>query len=283
MRDFDYKYPIGFGRSVSIEDLVIDYAAAPQSEAQCWLLGTVPFSQTSHGARLFFPTRIDFRNIQVRGRDRGVRLLRAPNPQSYDLGRTGGYDGSVVAANCTIAVEDVQLERLNPARPGDTDNVHLLIGSAEAADYADPMALYPRIRFRDCEGVTAYLGNCAADAIFDQCSLNTITAPGLQGGLSFANCRFQPNLQEAEGDIYTLDATLGTRLVNCAILAPVIDGEQQPEFVNRSGIIEINGPVRGYHINTALGNHVINYCAEAGITFDPAFIEKLKLHHALEE
>ena len=136
---------------------------------------------------------------------------------------------------------------------------------------------------RDCEGVTAYIGNCVADAIFDQCSLNTITAPGLQGGLSFANCRFQPNLQEAEGDIYTLDATLGTRLVNCAILAPLIAGEQQPELVNRSGIIEINGAVRGYHINTALGNHVINYCEDAGIAFDPAFIEKLKLHHALEE
>jgi len=53
MADVDYKYPIGFARSVSIKDMLIDYSAAPTSKAPCWLMDIVPFSRTETGARLF--------------------------------------------------------------------------------------------------------------------------------------------------------------------------------------------------------------------------------------
>ncbi|MFW6437630.1 MAG: hypothetical protein ACOCZ7_01340, partial [Armatimonadota bacterium] len=126
MRDFDYQYPIGFGTSVSIDDLVVDYSAAPDSEAPCWLMNIRPFSQTEDGGRLFFPTFVEFSDVRVEARQQGVRLMRIPEPYHYDLGRAGGYDGSRINANCTIDVADVQLEKLTPAGPADTDNVHLL-------------------------------------------------------------------------------------------------------------------------------------------------------------
>lgn len=283
MRDFDYKYPIGFARSVSIEDMVIDYAAAPTSEAECWLMSIVPFSKTQTDARLFFPAQIDFRNIRVEGREQGVRLIRIPSPHHYGLRRAGGYDGNRLTANCAISVENVQLERLNPASPADKGSVHLLLGGDEAADYGDQAALYPRIRFTDCEGVGVYLGNCAASAFFSRCTLNTVNAPGLQGELVFTDCRFQPSLQAVEGDIYTLDSALGTRLTNCTVHAPLVNGEPRPELVDSTGIFRINGPVRHSHINTALGNDVLDHCRKAGIVLNPDFIAKLKLHHPLEE
>ncbi len=283
MRDFDYKYPIGFARNVSIEDMVIDYAAAPTSEAECWLMSIVPFSKTETDARLFFPTQIDLRNIRVEGRDQGVRLIRIPSPHHYDLRRAGGYDGNRLTSNCAISVENVQLERLNPASPADKGSVHLLIGGDEAADYADQAALYPKIRFTDCEGVGVYLGNCAASAFFDRCTLNTVNAPGLQGELVFTDCRFQPSLQAVDSDIYTLGGALGTRLTNCTLHAPLVNGQLQPELVDSTGLLRINGPVRHSHINTALGNEVLEYLAKTGIALEPEFITKLKLHHPLEE
>lgn len=283
MRDFDYKYPIGFAQSVSIEDMVIDYAAAPTSEAECWLMSIVPFSKTETDARLFFPAQIDFRNIRVAGREQGVRLIRIPSPHHYDLRRAGGYDGNRLTANCTISVENVQLERLNPASPADKGSVHLLVGGDEAADYADQAALYPRIRFTDCEGVGVYLGNCAASAFFNRCTLNTVNAPGLQGELVFTDCRFQPGLQAVEGDIYTLDSALGTRFTNCTVHAPLVNGEARPELVDSTGFLRVNGPVRHSHINTALGNEVVEHYRNAGIVLSPDFIAKLKLHHPLDE
>ena len=283
MRDFGYKYPIGFGRSVTIEDMVIDYSAAPESEAPCWLMDTVPFSKTRADARLFFPTRVEFRDIRVDGREQGVRLVRIPSPHQYDLGRSGRYDGSRLAPNCTMAVENVQLERLTPERPGDMGNVHLLIGGEEAEDYADQLALYPAIRFSDCDGVSAYLGNCIASVLFERCSLNTVTAPGLQGELVFADCRFQPSLQEVDGDIYTVESTLGTRFTNCTVHAPLVSGEPRPELVDHTGFLEINKSVRHYHVNTALGNDILDHCRDARIVLRQRFIAKLKQHHAMEK
>ncbi len=283
MRNFDYQYQIGFARSVVIDDLMIDYSVAPTSEAPCWLMNIVPFSQTEAGSRLFFPTSLQFSDIRVQGREQGVRLARIPNPYQYDLGRRGGYDGSRLDANCMIDVENVQLERLTPERPGDTGNVHLLLGGEDAQEYVDELALYPTIRFRDCDGVSVSLGSSIASASFERCSINTVTAQGLRGELAFSDCRFQPNLQEVEGDIYALDSTLGTRFTNCTVHAPIVGGEARPELVDSTGFLAINGPVRYFHLNTTLGNSVLDYCRQAGIGLDPDFIARLRTHHALEE
>jgi hypothetical protein len=283
MADFDYKYPIGFARSVKITDMLIDYSAAPQSKAQCWLMDIVPFSRIETGARLFFPNHIEFSDVRVDGREQGVRLLRIPNPQHYDLRRQGGYDGSRLEANCTLVVDDVQLEKMVPKYPNDTDKVHLLIGGEDAADYADQVSLFPDIRCTDCDDISVYLGNCIASAFFDRCSLNTVTAPSLRGELVFRDCRFQPNVQEVRGDLYTLESTLGTRFTNCTVHAPVVNGMVNPELVNRTGFVEINRSVRHYHLNTALGNRIVNHYRRQGTELNPDFIAMLKLHHGMEE
>ncbi|MHB8993689.1 MAG: hypothetical protein ACYC63_00395 [Armatimonadota bacterium] len=282
LANFDYQYPLGFGRSISIEDLVIDYGAVPTSTAQCWLLDIVPFSRTNAGNRLVFPSQVEFRNIRVEGREQGVRLASIPSPQHYDVGRPGGYDGARLTPNSTITVENVQLEKLTPERPGDTANVHLLLGG-EAAEYADAMALYPKLRLTDCDGLSLYLGNCAASAFFERCTINTLTAPKLQGELAFSNCHFQPDLRAVEGSIYALESTLGTRFTNCTLHAPLVNGERQPELVNQSGVVTINGGVRHYHLNTTLGNDILEHLQRSGVTLEPVFVSKLKLHHALED
>ncbi|MBN2313946.1 MAG: hypothetical protein JXM79_08440 [Sedimentisphaerales bacterium] len=283
MADFDYQYPIGFARDVAIRDMLIDYSAAPKSTAPCWLMDVVPFSRTKTGARLFFPNRIEFHDIRVLGREQGVRLLRIPNPHHYDLRHQGGYDGSKLKANCTLVVNDVQLEKMNPKYPNDADHVHLLIGGEDAADYADQVSLFPEVRFTDCDDVSIYLGNCIASAFFDRCSINTFAAQGLQGELVFRDCRFQPNVQEVKGDLYTLDSTLGTRFTNCTIHAPIVSGKTEPEWVNRTGFVEINKSVRYYHLNTALGNRILDHYRRQGIKLNPDFIAMLKLHHGMEE
>jgi len=283
MADFDYKYPIGFARSVSIDDLVVDYSAAPESTAPCWLMDIVPFSKTKTGSRLFFPTHVEFSNIRIRGREKGVRLMRIPNPQHYDLRRQGGYDGSRLDANCELIVDDVQLEKIIPRYPDDTDDVHLLIGGQDSADYADQKSLFSEIRFIDCDGVNVHLENCIAAGFFDRCSINTVTAPGLRGELVFRDCRFQPDVTEIKSDLYALDSTLGTRFTNCTFHAPVVAGRKKPEFVDRTGILKVNKYVRYYHLNTALGNSILDHFQRRGVELNPNFIAILKHHHPMEE
>lgn len=284
-RDFDFWYPIGFGRSVTIEDMVIDFSAVPENTAPLWLMDIAPFSKiSSTGCRLFFPNFIEFNDIRVKGREQGVRLLRIPNPHHFDLGRPGGYDGSRLKANSMIIVNRVQLEQLIPKYPGDTNAVHLLIGGVDEVDYLDEMSLFPEIRFIDCHGVSVYLGNNSiASVFFDRCSINIVTAPNLRGELVFRDCRFQPNVQEVRGDFYTLESTLGTRFTNCTIHAPIVAGTMKPEMVNRTGFLEINRFVRHFHLNTALCNRIIEHYRSQGMKLNPDFIAKLKLRHGMEE
>ncbi len=284
MADFDYQYPIGFARSVTIDDMVIDYSAAPESTAPCWLMNVVPFSQTKTGTRLFFPNHIEFSDVRVEGREQGVRLLRIPNPHHYDLRRQGGYEGGRLEANSTLVVDDVQLEKMVPQQPRDSENVHLLIGGQERAAYDDQKSLFPEIRFIDCDGVSVYLGrNCIAGAFFDRCSINTVTAPGLQGELVFRDCRLQPNVREIKSDLYTLGSTLGTRFTNCTVHAPVVGGRIMPELINRTGFVKINESVKYYHLNTALGSRVLDYYRRQGSEFNPDFVAMLKHHHGMED
>ena len=280
--NFDYQYPIGYGRNIKIEDLTIDYDAAPESNAPCWLMDTASFSKTDDGTRLFFPKSITFCNIAVEGREQGVRLMRIPNPHHYDLRQNGTYDGNQIQTNNTLICDNVHLGKLIPENPNDIKNVHLSMGGETASDYADGLALYSQIRFTDCKNVSIYLGHCTASALFERCTVNTVAAPNLQGELQFDTCHLQPNVQQASESFYTVKSTLGTRFTNCTIHAPILNGSTDPKMVNRIGFIEINKSVQHYHLNTALGNEIVTHYKNEGITLSPDFIAKLKSHHELE-
>jgi hypothetical protein len=62
----------------------------------------------------------------------------------------------------------------------------------------------------------------------------------------------------------------------------VVDGTAAPDRVDQLGFLTINGPLRHYHLNTALGAEVLRHLQEQGVTLSPEFIARLRAHHALE-
>jgi hypothetical protein len=64
---------------------------------------------------------------------------------------------------------------------------------------------------------------------------------------------------------------------------PIVSGIANPELVDRTGFVEINRSVRFYHINTTLGNQIIEHYMRQGTELNPDFIAKLKLHHGMED
>ena len=156
--------------------------------------------------------------------------------------------------------------------------MHLLIGGETALGYADSHALCPNIRFTDCENIGIYFGHCIASAFFERCGINAVHAPGLRGELVFDTCRFQPDVQRVPEIFYTVKSSLGTRFTNCTLHAPIVGGKARPELIDRTGIVEIDKAVQHHHLNTALGNDIVNHFK----TFDPKFIAKLMARHELE-
>jgi hypothetical protein len=281
--DFDNQYPVGFGKSISIENLNIDYSAASGSTDPCWLVDIVPFSKNKVGQRLFFPSRLNFRNIAVTGREQGIRLIRIPDPFDYILPFSGGCDNRLLSPNCKVICDNVQLEKIIGKTSGDPEQVHLLIGGEQPKNYADNMALYPKIVFRDCENVSLLLSQCAASVHFERCTVNTINARNLSGALNFNNCSLLPVVSEIEGPFYILESSLGTRFTNCTIHAPVINDAVSPDLFDNIGFLKINKSIRHFHLNTSLGTEVVDYLKKKGIKLNSKFIGLLKVHHDMEE
>ena len=221
--------------------------------------------------------------MAVTGREQGVRLIEIADPCHFDVGRDGGYDGFLLSPNCTIDCDRVQLERLTPQTPDDAANMHLVLGGEAEGSYRDGRSLYPVIRFTECDNVAACLGNSVASAHFERCLVNTVSAPGLRGELTFTTCRLRPEIGQSPTAYYAVDSTLGTRFTNCTVHAPVVSGEARPEEVSQMGFLAINGPVRHYHVNTAVGREVLEYLSQIGVRLETEFAIRLRSHHDLED
>jgi len=283
--DFDYKYPLGFGRSIIVEDLVIDFNSVPDSNSPCWLMKVAAFSKTKAGHRLFFPQYIEFRNVMVQGRTKGLRLIQIADPRSYQLKTAGGYDGTFFTANSRMIFNNIQLEDLEQVEAAKVPPVHISIAHTDAVDYEDAFALYPEIRLIACQYVTAKFGNNALTADFDKCSLSAITGNEngtMPGSFDFMACVFRPAARDDRKNFYALAASLGTSFTNCTVHAPKINGISRPELNDRYGFLELNKRVRHNHLNTRLGNEIINYYKTREMVIKMRFIEMLKGHHELE-
>ena len=276
--NFDYQYPIGFGRDIMIENLTVDHRAMRTSKATCWLMDVGRFSNTENTGRLFFPERIVFRNIRVEGGAGGVRLVRLPNPYGFQLAKEGVYDVCHMRPNCRIVCDTVQLEQVSPRDSKDTDNMHLLIGGEAEADYADQQALYPSVRFTDCENVCVRLDRCIASLFFDRCTVNTVSAFDLRGELTFRDCHLQPSVRRATGPFCAVTCSLGTRFTNCTIHAPIVGGKPSPEQIDRIGFLRINQALDHSHLNTALGHDVLEYLKGQGVELSAEFLGMLTAH-----
>ena len=282
-RDFDYKYPIGLATSIVIDNMRIDYSGVPQNDDPCWLVQAPTFSRIKQGARLFFPHTFLFRDVNVEGRKQGVRLMQLPDPWHFDVRREGGYDDNGLRPNCNIVCERVALERTEPDKLDQPGAAQFVLGGAKAEESGDPLALYPRIVFSDCDHVAVLLKNCAAAVTFERCSINMLTALDLRGALAFTSCDFRPHAPKARGRLYSLDSTQGTRLTNCTLYSPIIGGKPTPAMIDAYGFIVMNKTLAHSHVNTMLGRGVVDYWKQNKDGIEPAFVDKLKTRHELEE
>lgn len=261
--DFTYNYPIGFGRTVRVEGLVIDYGSQPASKGICWLMRTPAFSKMKSGDHMFFPHAVSFRDVVVEGRTQGVRLLNIPTPQDYRQPSPGGFADGLLTPNASLAFEQVMLEK--------ADN--LLIGSG---NYDDAHALYPEVRIVNCHHVSAKI-NAVADLRVERSEVNGLRL-ALKGSVALADCRLRAGEQGMD-----VKAEGGAGFTNCTLYAPEMHGEAHPELTDRYGFVQLNKTVRFNHLNTRLGADIIAYCKKKGIALLPKFIGMLRGHHELEK
>ncbi|WP_176706428.1 hypothetical protein [Paenibacillus hemerocallicola] len=284
--DFDYKYPVGYGRSIRIEDLTFDYTGVPNPTGNCRIMRIASFSKvTGTNIRLFFPQMIEFRNISVSGREKGVRILQIPHPYSLDLGKPGGMDGEKVTANCYMRFENIQCEKITGQISQAEANVNFLLKGLRTAAYQDEYSLYPKIDFVQVGEFFGHFQGSVADVSISRSLVNCVDAVNggpMRGRIVFDNCDIRSDVADDGRDFYFLTTDLGVSFVNCTIHTPIVNGAPRPDLVDRYGFIQVNRALRGNHLNTQLSAPLVSYLANAGTPLSPEFVAMMKSHHAGE-
>lgn len=281
--DFDYQYPIGYGRSIQIENFIFDYTGLASADGICQLFSIAAFSKTSTGAspRLFFPQMIECRNVFVSGRDKGVRMLHIQDPFHFDLRQLGGMDDTRIIPNCTMRFENIQGEDVPPQAAQSRTHVNFLLAGLSTAPYADEYALYPRIDFVRVGSFFGHFQGAVADVVLSRSTVRSIDAyegGPMRGKILLDQCDIRANAT-GDGTLFYLNTRLGTSFVNCTVHPPIVDGVKRPDLVSRYVFVEPNKAVRYAHLNTRFSADLMEALATAGTPLEPEYIEMLRAHH----
>lgn len=279
--NFNYHYPVGFGRSITIENFTLYFdESEKKNEAICWMMRIPTFSKMTHGQRLFFPQQVKFENIKVKGREQGVRLMDIQQPGSFELVHKARYQNGTLRSNAQFDFKNIHLEDLS-TQP--TAAAHFLMG--ETTPYDDDNALFPTIQFSNCKNLIVQTAGVVANIFMENSEItafNTLGESPLKGRLVFTRCSFYPVIKDSKGMGYQVDSETGTSFTDCVVHAPQLNGVWRPDLFHNISFIELNKKVKFNHSNTILGRETIDYFKKNKIPFLPKFIAMLKSHHEME-
>ncbi len=268
--DFDYKYPIRFGRNIRIENFKVDFSSMEQKGATCWVMRIPQFSVMEHGDRISFPNFIKFENIEVIGREKGIRLLSIADQGGYKVDKAGGYKKNILNSNVIFNFNNIQLEDLSK----ENNQYHFTMQAS--GGLLKDNSLYPSIIFSNCSNIAIQNDGYIANIFFEKCSVANITGnedKPLKGRFVFSNCEFNPTIKNEIEDIYSLYATAGTFFSNCIVNPPVYFGEERIDLFDKIGFIKLNKNVDFNHSNTSLNKNIIEFYKD---DIDPRFLLILK-------
>jgi len=268
--DFDYKYPIRFGRNIRIENFKVDFSSVEQKDAICWMMRIPQFSVMEHGERLSFPNFIKFENIEVIDRKKGIRLLSIPDQGGYQVDKEGGYKNNILQTNVILNFNNVQLEDLSE----EINQSHFTMQASK--ELLNNNSLYPSIQFSNCANIAIQHNGYMANIFFEKCAVANITGnenKPLKGRFVFLNCEFNPTIRNKIENVYSLFSMSGTFFSNCIINPPVYLGVERIDLFDKIGFVELNKNVHFNHSNSSLNNNIIEFYKDE---IDPQFLLRLK-------
>lgn len=280
--DFEYGYPIGMARSITVKDFLVDYSSTPENDASCWLIKTAPFSITSSQERLFFPASVRFQHIRVTGRQKGVRVAYLKNPSGFYVEQKGHYDGDRLHANSHWELDHVDLESPDAGKDPFLQT-HIMFDNQDVKNgTGDNHAPYFNMVIRNCRHLIADLSGAPMQLLIEDSTVHYLRMSDgspAKGQIHFNRCSFVPlNANDQGTSLFELDATLGTTLTNCVIHLPLNSTDLEVDRFSVIPFIEINKSVKYNHVNTRLSNGFMQFLEKHEIQLNEAFKKDLMLH-----
>ena len=271
---YEYKYPIGYGRTIRVEDLVIDASDAPDAGDDIWLM-SMPQSD-DRSQPVFFPYDCIFKDIWVEGRSKGVKLMPLPDLSNLYSLSTINHRPTDNMPNARLLFSNVALDKPDEAILKAGKAFHLQI--APRRKQTAETLFYPEIIIENCRDFAGDFGDQTANVSFENCSLSKIIVGKnkLKGNIQFKFCNFTPIGYDGAEQAFQLEAERGVEFLCCEIHAPAKDGTANPEWLHQLGFIEINKSLRFNHLHTRLGSNAVDMLQNQRVKLSKEFMAKLQ-------
>ncbi len=275
---FDYKYPLSFGKTIKIEDFVVDASEWENNDAKVWIFNLPLFKEGAQNAS--FPTECVFKDIRVEGREKGIRLMELRDFSKLNNDKKTDSE-LYFEPNTKMLFSNIMLEKFDDNILAEGEEYHLSLLSSDENE----THFYPEITVEDCHFFVGRLNNCKFNLVFKQCILTEISnAKGkTKGSMFFSSCHFVPSIHSKQDVAFSLDAEQGTSFLNCELHAPLENNVPKIEQLNRLGFMELNKSIRYNHLHTHLGKDILTAIKNKGIPLQKEFIEKLKNNYETDD
>lgn len=203
-KSVDYGYKVYFGKTVLVEDLLLDYTGVTNSEL-AYLFDHN--NQRSTGTNnVYMPARMIFKGVRVAGRSRGVRLLTTLTPLGFrsPLGNHSyGSSSESLVTNAYYRFESVDTEDI-VSEPQSVTDTHMYMPVSATALYG-PEDLAPTIEIVNCKYLHLQPKCARVRMIIRDSEVRAIDAydngPSM-GIYSLHDCDIAPNLSSGSTEMY---------------------------------------------------------------------------------
>jgi hypothetical protein len=264
----DYRYPLCYGRTIQVEDLIVDASHVP--DHNYWLM-TIPAGNKSTG-RAYFPYGVEFKNILVEGREKGLRLMRLPDFSSLLAWKSSPFD---YVPNVQLLFENVMTEQMDEKQIRSGKEFHFFIEPSKKESL-----LYPEIEIRKCNFLVSDFGGAKMNVLFRNSLLTKINAgKKTEGKITVDSCDIAPLGYDGAPDAFCLDAEQGTTFINCIVHAPSNNGISRQEWLGQLGFMDLNKALKYNHLHTHLGNDLKKFLTKENIKVTDSFLQLLRNYY----
>ncbi|UAV84366.1 putative tail fiber protein [Bacillus phage phi18] len=200
----DYGYTVYFGKSIVVEDLLLDYTGVTNSELA--YLFDHNNQRSTGSSNVYMPARMTFKDVRVLGRSRGVRLIPTLTPIGFrsPLGNHSyGSSSESLVTNAHYKFENIDTEDII-SEPQSVTDTHMYMPVSATALYG-PEDLAPTIEIINCKYLHLQPKCARVKMIIRDSEVRAIDAydngPSM-GMYSLRDCDLAPNLSSGSTDAY---------------------------------------------------------------------------------
>ena len=175
----DYGHDIHLGRRITVDGFTVNYKKGQNdyAESRCIRFGSV--NKTGE-RRVILPDFVSFKNVKVKGRAKGMRLMTLENPNKYKSNNIGKFTqpenhvGYIdVIPNIVFEFDNIQLaEEISQVQ---NENAHLVMKTPYTETLLDSYSVIPEIRLKNLKGLKLINQTTFNKTVIENCSIYTIS------------------------------------------------------------------------------------------------------------